>query len=191
MNRVWTIFSLLIIFAIASFFTFFSHSSIATLLDGKRIENIVNLNPYPNVNYDDQFDISTQKPQDEKNPLPNINTADSATIIADLIFEATTEVNKLKDKAHKAENTVEAEAFCPSHPQALGELKYWKSATKEDLDWKSPFNPNNELKYVTFEPDHGGWNNIRMQMEMVVVFALVTGFYFVFFEVFNFCCCFF
>ncbi|KAJ1422622.1 GDP-fucose protein O-fucosyltransferase-domain-containing protein [Ochromonadaceae sp. CCMP2298] len=30
-------------------------------------------------------------------------------------------------------------------------------------------------KYVTFEPDPGGWNNIRMQMELVVVFAYATG----------------
>lgn len=31
------------------------------------------------------------------------------------------------------------------------------------------------LQYVTFEPDHGGWNNIRMSMEVVLVFAFVTG----------------
>ena len=30
-------------------------------------------------------------------------------------------------------------------------------------------------KYVTFEPDVGGWNNIRMQMEVVIVFAAATG----------------
>jgi hypothetical protein len=30
-------------------------------------------------------------------------------------------------------------------------------------------------KYITFEPDVGGWNNIRMQMELVLVFAAVTG----------------
>ena len=30
-------------------------------------------------------------------------------------------------------------------------------------------------KYVTFEPDIGGWNNIRMQFELVLVYALVTG----------------
>jgi hypothetical protein len=34
---------------------------------------------------------------------------------------------------------------------------------------------NTDEQYVTFEPDQGGWNNIRMQMEVVLVFALVTG----------------
>jgi len=30
-------------------------------------------------------------------------------------------------------------------------------------------------KYVTFEPDQGGWNNIRMAAEAVMVFAMATG----------------
>lgn len=58
--------------------------------------------------------------------------------------------------------------------------------------WKAHFNPHDcqrsallaprrlktspeRLKYITFEPDRGGWNNIRMAAETVVVLALVTG----------------
>jgi hypothetical protein len=35
--------------------------------------------------------------------------------------------------------------------------------------------PLDERKYVVFQPDLGGWNNIRMSLEVVVLFALVTG----------------
>jgi len=33
----------------------------------------------------------------------------------------------------------------------------------------------NDKRYVTFEPDHGGWNNIRMGMETAALFAWSTG----------------
>jgi len=55
-------------------------------------------------------------------------------------------------------------------------LTFWKPPTLNDLKYRSPFadtGPN--PKYVTFEPDVGGWNNIRMQMELVIVFAAATG----------------
>ena len=48
--------------------------------------------------------------------------------------------------------------------------------TVSDKNYISPFSkigPN--PKYVTFEPDVGGWNNIRMQMELVLVSAYSTG----------------
>jgi hypothetical protein len=32
-----------------------------------------------------------------------------------------------------------------------------------------------EGRYVVFQPDLGGWNNIRMGAESVVMFALATG----------------
>lgn len=41
----------------------------------------------------------------------------------------------------------------------------------------SPFHPKKGQKkqYLTFEPDGGGWNNIRMAMETVVGLAIATG----------------
>ena len=39
----------------------------------------------------------------------------------------------------------------------------------------TPYATAGPTKYVTFEPDVGGWNNIRMQMELVLVFAAATG----------------
>lgn len=60
-------------------------------------------------------------------------------------------------------------------------LAYWNEPQGTlDRSFLSPFaaetNPKNARpKYVTFETDAGGWNNIRMSMEIVVVFALATG----------------
>lgn len=52
------------------------------------------------------------------------------------------------------------------------ELKYWN----ENPDcYTSPAFRNGDKKYVVFEPDPGGWNNIRMAVETVIVFAHATG----------------
>ena len=52
------------------------------------------------------------------------------------------------------------------------EMVYWEDIPS-DAKYKSPFYDEN--KYLTFEPDHGGWNNIRMAMETVLVMAHATG----------------
>lgn len=31
------------------------------------------------------------------------------------------------------------------------------------------------IKYLTFEADRGGWNNIRMSLEIVFIIAAATG----------------
>lgn len=63
---------------------------------------------------------------------------------------------------------------CP-HGQLL---TYWRSPTTEDKEFTHPFSGADDkvgVKYLTFEPDVGGWNNIRMQMEIVLVLAMTTG----------------
>lgn len=64
-------------------------------------------------------------------------------------------------------------------------VSYWHKTTDRDQKYVSPYamtkqsagNMKHRLqeKYITFEPDVGGWNNIRMQMEVVLVFAAATG----------------
>jgi hypothetical protein len=65
-------------------------------------------------------------------------------------------------------------------------VSYWREETEQDKKYVSPFSvttnsqkyfKGNKLttKYITFEPDAGGWNNIRMQMEIILVLAAATG----------------
>jgi hypothetical protein len=63
------------------------------------------------------------------------------------------------------------ETQCPH----LDLVKFWKPLTEKDRRWHNPYVSRGVTKYVTFEPDVGGWNNIRMQMEIVLVFAYATG----------------
>lgn len=59
-------------------------------------------------------------------------------------------------------------------------LAYWNDPQGErDRNFKSPFvdsiTSTSRPKYITFEPDRGGWNNIRMNLEFVFIFAAATG----------------
>lgn len=78
----------------------------------------------------------------------------------------------------------------PGHIQCkvdASSLAYWNDPRGAfDVQFTTPFehNPsqeetntksNTKPQYVTFEPDSGGWNNIRMSMEIIFVFAAATG----------------
>ena len=54
-------------------------------------------------------------------------------------------------------------------------MVYW-SDIPSDSHFESPFKKvGPTTKYLTFEPDEGGWNNIRMSMETAVTMALAMG----------------
>ncbi|CAB9522865.1 GDP-fucose protein O-fucosyltransferase [Seminavis robusta] len=56
------------------------------------------------------------------------------------------------------------------------EMIYWEDIPSDAL-WVSPFRQKRgeHRRYMTFEPDGGGWNNIRMAMETVVGLAAAMG----------------
>eukprot|EP00660_Eupelagonema_oceanica_P008645 gene8645-9962_t len=66
---------------------------------------------------------------------------------------------------------------CSMYPDEgpFDEIAYWKDVPG-DAEYVSEYRDVGPAdKYVTFEPDCGGWNNIRMAFETVVVFAYMTG----------------
>jgi len=62
----------------------------------------------------------------------------------------------------------------PNNEFVNREMVYWDHIDS-DLKYISPFKRNNEVQYLTFEPDQGGWNNIRMAMETILVIAHAMG----------------
>lgn len=58
-------------------------------------------------------------------------------------------------------------------PMDTSEMIYWRDVPEDD-HFKSPYHTNRE-KYITFEPDEGGFNNVRMALETVVSMAVIMG----------------
>jgi len=54
-------------------------------------------------------------------------------------------------------------------------LAYWNDPQGSfDESFVSPFEVKGEEKYLTFGLDRGGWNNIRMSMEIIFILAFIT-----------------
>ena len=58
--------------------------------------------------------------------------------------------------------------------EIAAEMVYWRDIPS-DATFQSPFSKTGPPKYLTFEPDEGGWNNIRMSMETAVAMAHAMG----------------
>jgi len=54
------------------------------------------------------------------------------------------------------------------------EMVYWRDIPS-DATFKSPIGNDGRRKYLTFEPDGGGFNNARMSMETIVVMSHAMG----------------
>ena len=54
-------------------------------------------------------------------------------------------------------------------------MKYYKKRTLLTKKQLYSVFPSQEKKYLTFEVDTGGFNNIRMAFEAVVIYAVITG----------------
>jgi hypothetical protein len=70
----------------------------------------------------------------------------------------------------------------PSSCDIYPYVKFWNQKYESEDCYQSPLKhpkgkhaPITEKKYVVFEPDRGGWNNIRMAAEVAMIFAHATG----------------
>ena len=72
---------------------------------------------------------------------------------------------------------------CDAVVKELPDLVYWNDPVgTRDIHFKTPFAPPqpNQTKqpeeyFLSFVPDRGGWNNVRMSFENMVVLAAATG----------------
>jgi len=65
----------------------------------------------------------------------------------------------------------------PMERENAKEMVYWRDIPS-DNSWTSPFKKSSvsgPRQYLSFEPDGGGWNNIRMSMETVLTMAIAMG----------------
>jgi hypothetical protein len=69
----------------------------------------------------------------------------------------------------------------PTNQQIIDEMVFW-SDIPSDSSYLSPMHPLNDPhtpddieRFLTFEPDSGGWNNIRMAMETALVLSHAMG----------------
>lgn len=69
-------------------------------------------------------------------------------------------------------STLTCPSLPPSASSAVSELIYWEE-NERDSHFVSPYHQPG--RYITFESDHGGWNNIRMAMETILALAAATG----------------
>lgn len=88
--------------------------------------------------------------------------------------------NKRKDRDLISESSptklaeLNCETFGGPSKEISQEMVYWEDIPADE-SFVSPFFRQGETKYLTFEPDGGGWNNIRMAMESVIGLAVAMG----------------
>jgi len=75
--------------------------------------------------------------------------------------------------------TLDCKAYGGPSLEAAQEMVYWQEISS-DSSYTPPFyqinqHEGNGKKYLTFEPDGGGWNNIRMAMESTIAMAVAMG----------------
>ena len=132
--------------------------------------------------------ISLKGPRDQPNMKPVINLKNKkieATAAAGLRVGKRNvggggSKTSDNDNSHLMElATLDCKAYGGPSPEIAQEMVYWQDISS-DSSYVPPFfeinrQEGNVKKYLTFEPDGGGWNNIRMAMESTIAMAVAMG----------------
>jgi len=107
--------------------------------------------------------------------LHSVRGAASARGSTDTATDTDAEANdEATDAVHKVAG-LSCTAYGGPPDEVAAEMVYWRDIP-QDAAYVSPYKSYGpQKKYLTFEPDEGGWNNIRMSMETAVAFAHAMG----------------
>ena len=88
------------------------------------------------------------------------------------------EIEQEKEEEEEKEDGTEKRGLLVCNKKKVdSEVIYWKRVPGDDK-YESPITPHHGIhhdKYLTYEYDEGGWNNIRMGMECLIVLAHAMG----------------
>ena len=140
------------------------------------------------VDYDKDVKLTARKPALSTFNSSRITSANEPTVLAQsatLTFLPTSssaaEVGRQTTLQRNQSCRETLDLKCDMYPY----VKFWNRRLYPEDCYKSPLmhplgllGPVEEQKYVVFQPDGGGWNNIRMAAEVAMIFAHVTGRYF-------------
>lgn len=115
----------------------------------------------------------TTKPSTNPIKSPTKTTSNQNSILKE-VNQNTHKIINPSDSIHPVAHLSCTDHGGPSNSQVIEEMVFW-SDIPSDASYISPMYGEGNEKYLTFEPDHGGWNNIRMAMETALVMSHAMG----------------
>ena len=123
----------------------------------------------------------SQRIKDDPKQLKTHHVANNGTSAMKQIGNSMQSSGMNQDGPHPVAHLNCADHGGPNNQQIIDEMVFW-SDIPSDSSYLSPMHPLNDPhtpddteRFLTFEPDHGGWNNIRMAMETALVMSHAMG----------------
>jgi GDP-fucose protein O-fucosyltransferase len=151
----------------------------ALLLQQQQLRSRTNTTPQQNeqrANRQEEQTTQRKQQQQQQTKAPQVEEQ-KQQITADAVTpKVVPPENAAADVTHRVAG-LSCEAYGGPSQTAANEMIYWRDIPT-DAEFSSPLKPDSSSKdelYLTFEPDEGGWNNIRMAMETAVALSVAMG----------------